>query len=102
MNGTFFDEAEIKELGAMGISPAPWKIGEMHVKDAENISCASCVTKPEAPRNRLLIAVAPEMYECLREAYLAKIGKYDFKGNEVEKWGKVLAMANGVGVDPFA
>lgn len=102
MSGGAFDVAEIKELSMLGISPSPWKIGDCHVKDAENISCASCVTKPEAPRNRLLIAVAPEMYECLRQAYMEKIGEYEFKGNEVAHWGDVLKKANGFGVDPFA
>lgn len=63
---------------------------------ADRIEAA--VNQPVTNCNRLGNAAAmrkvAELRECLEQAYGDKIGTYTMKGNEVERWRKVLKGAN--------
>lgn len=109
----------MKKLEELGISPAPWRYIGYHnhksgvyihlgeVKFADKRKLCYDISQP----NARLIAAAPELYECLREAVIEmchnclsckgkrNADKCSLKEDEgkcfIQKWRKVLAKAAG-------
>jgi len=61
--------AEIKPLSALGVSPAPWEICDF-CKDHIGVAAKTGrrVADVATTETAALVAAAPEIYECLREA----------------------------------
>ena len=97
----------IPKLEELGISAAPWSINELGSavisEAAEDIVCPLCVdVKGEKDAN--LIAAAPALYDCLREAVGEHCGMCDGIHDGhciaaqkcfVQRWREALAKAAG-------
>lgn len=111
----------MKTLIDLGISPAPWQVGDGVYRDTDGeIRCKS-ITRPGAYKvlatlnqnfnqyfaDGKLISAAPELYEALYDACVSKclrcsVGKIDTKthycGNAcptVKRWREILEKAGG-------
>lgn len=93
----------MKTLDELGISPPPWMTWQSNrkrVKDSRGFAIADCdYENAEDAANARLISAAPELYECLRIAYLHMIGEYDYNGCEVRKFKEALDKASGAEVE---
>lgn len=105
----------MKRLEKLGISPTPWKIdkcsnGWIVVRDAKGKYAATPDgdEETEAISNARLIVIAPELYECLREAIIGMCHdcpnctgypEYNCKNKECDcfpaRWRAVLTNAAG-------
>ena len=97
----------MKKLSELKISPAPWKLcrdGEIvHGNGYSLMDGDGCFVLKSDAR---LIAAAPELYECLREAVEEKCRTCIVDGNgvcrvkeghrcHIERWRQALAKAAG-------
>ena len=112
----------MKRLDELGVSPAPWKVGEDYdycfVFDGKEDRAICAIqwagtrdenghSEDSAKRaNARLIAAAPDLYECLREAVISRCGGRCAWSNgwecqfldemcEVQRWRKALEKAGG-------
>lgn len=108
----------MKRLEELGISPTPWNIlygefpaecgGGMYVDGIVERNGCTRVDRYVVIADARLIAAAPELYECLRDAIESYCdGCNDFIGRDqkcepceckARKWRAVLAKAAGEGV----
>ena len=109
----------IKKINELGVSPRPWSTYKTKrqvtvlasCSPGEDIDVCEC-RGPRQDANARLIAAAPELYECLREAVMYHCGEDPMADCEnkcygnpaclsagttcmVEKWRKALAKAAG-------
>lgn len=95
----------MKSLNELNASPAPWEYDfDKHMSDVichlpsgieYQVASVYIHSDEETDANANLIKEAPNLYKCLREAYLHMIGKHDFNGTEAMRWKAVLDAAAG-------
>lgn len=96
----------MKDLSELNASPTPWEYDfDRHNSDIichlpsgieYQVASVYIHSDEETDANANLIKEAPNLYKCLREAYLNMIGKRDFDGTESVRWKAVLEAASGV------
>ena len=106
----------MKRLEELNISPAPWEcVKAINAECGRSLIVRSCKggeLPTLLPQNARLIAAAPKLYECLREAVIEMCHNYDCclqapayqcqghaKECFVRKWRAALAEAAGEEVD---
>ena len=105
----------MKRLEELGVSPAPW---QATCNDAEtttwvfsrattaDVATMCAVKRERCNADAALIAAAPDLYECLREAVISRCGGRCAWSNgwecqfldemcEVQRWRKALEKAGG-------
>ena len=94
----------MKDLNELNVSPAPWEYEDesndiiCHLENGIRFQVATPyihMNSDITEANANLIKEAPNLYKCLREAYLNMIGKHDFNGTESMRWKAVLDAAAG-------
>ena len=91
----------MKRLDKLGVTPAPWEVfDDYDVRRSDTGLVADCGLSGDAR----LIAAAPDLYECLREAVEKRCGWCAWKDGsapdvcakcDVPRWRKALEKAGG-------